>query len=187
MNEKTISEKIRLLRLSQNISLNKMAELTGMTKGYLSKIERSETAPPFPTLEKIAVALGVDITSFFIDHTETLAEPDIAIIRDGEGKKVIKKASLYKYEYEALAYLKAGKNMEPLLVYPAFEEEAVFSHDGEEFMYVLAGTHELTYNGKKYVLKKGDSVYFDARLSHTGRSLGKKKAKLLTVIYTRKK
>jgi quercetin dioxygenase-like cupin family protein len=50
-------------------------------------------------------------------------------------------------------------------------------------MYVLEGKHELIYNGNRYLMEKGDSVYFDAGVPHTGKSLGKKKAKLLAVMY----
>jgi quercetin dioxygenase-like cupin family protein len=54
-------------------------------------------------------------------------------------------------------------------------------------MYVLEGTHEFKYNGKKYILKKGDSIYFDSEVPHSGRSLGGKKAKVLAIIYSYKR
>jgi quercetin dioxygenase-like cupin family protein len=73
--------------------------------------------------------------------------------------------------------------MEPFVIEPAFDEEAIFQHEGEEFMYVLEGKHEFIYNGNRYLMEKGDSVYFDAAVPHTGKSLGKKKAKLLAVMY----
>ena len=65
--------------------------------------------------------------------------------------------------------------MEPYIIEPAFEEEAVFQHEGEEFMLVLEGRHEFIYDGKTYIMEKGDSVYFDAAVPHTGKSIGKKK------------
>jgi mannose-6-phosphate isomerase-like protein (cupin superfamily) len=43
------------------------------------------------------------------------------------------------------------------------------------------------YGGEKYVLRKGDSIYYDARTPHSGRSLGKKTAKILAVMYSYKK
>lgn len=77
--------------------------------------------------------------------------------------------------------------MEPFIIMPASDKEVIFQHEGEEFMYVLEGTHEFTYDGKKYILKKGDSIYFDSRIPHSGRSLGNKKARILTVIYSYKR
>ena len=77
--------------------------------------------------------------------------------------------------------------MEPFFIMPAFDEKAVFSHEGEEFIYMLEGTHEFVYNKKKYILHEGDSIYFDSKIPHTGRSLGKKRAKILAVMYSYKR
>ena len=77
--------------------------------------------------------------------------------------------------------------MEPFLLMPAFDERAIFSHDGEEFMYILEGVHEFIYDNKKYILNEGDSIYFDSRIPHTGRSIGKKRAKILAVMYSYKR
>ena len=77
--------------------------------------------------------------------------------------------------------------MQPFIIVPSFDEKAVFQHEGEEFMYVLEGTHELIYDGKKYNMEEGDCVYFDSSVPHTGKSLGKKKAKLLAVMFNYKR
>ena len=186
MDEKQIAKNIKKIRLSKNLSQEKLAELSGLTKGYISKIEKSDTAPPLSTLSKIATALKVDITLLTAEHAEITKDIDICIVRKGEGKKV-SSATLVGYHYEALAYKKSGKNMEPFFLEPAFDEKVVFMHDGEEFMYVLEGVHEFIYDNKRYILKEGDSIYFDSRIPHTGRSLGKKKAKILAVMYSYKR
>ncbi len=49
----------------------------------------------------------------------------------------------------------------------------VFSHEGEEFMFVLEGTHEFVYGNKRHILEPGDSIYFDSSVPHTGRSIEK--------------
>lgn len=95
--------------------------------------------------------------------------------------------SLYRYQYEALCSDKLGKNMEPYLIEPAFEEDAMFQHEGEEFIFVLEGRHELIYGGEKFTMEQGDSVYFDAGVPHTGRSIGKKKAKLFAMMFNYKR
>jgi transcriptional regulator with XRE-family HTH domain len=187
MDERSIAENIKTLRLSKKMSLDELGKLTGLTKGYLSKIERSNKAPPLSTLNKIALTLGVELTYFLKEDTEKLKDTRLTIVRKDKGKKVITKGTLYGYEYEAIAYNKPGKNMEPFIIMPASDKEVIFQHEGEEFMYVLEGTHEFTYDGKKHILKKGDSIYFDSRIPHSGRSLGNKKARILTVIYSYKR
>ena len=186
MDEKQIAKNIKKIRLGNNLSQEKLAELSGLTKGYISKIEKSDTAPPLSTLSKIATALNVDITLLTAEELELPGDIDLCIVRKGEGKK-ISNASLEGYHYEALAYKKSGKNMEPFFLMPAFDEKAVFMHEGEEFMFVLQGVHEFVYNDKKYILNEGDSIYFDSRIPHTGRSIGKKRAKILAVMYSYKR
>jgi transcriptional regulator with XRE-family HTH domain len=188
MGEETIARNIFHLRKKRKITLDKLADLTGLTKGYLSKIERSKKAPPYSTLNKIAMAFGVDAASLLEENPQYKRNAQISFTKKSKGKSIkvvgsLAEGSLYGYNYEALASDKSGKNMEPFIIEPAFDEEAIFQHEGEEFMYVLEGRHEFIYNGNRYLMEKGDSVYFDAAVPHTGKSLGKKKAKLLAVMY----
>jgi transcriptional regulator with XRE-family HTH domain len=187
MDEESISANIKTLRIKKKMSLGELAKLTGLTRSYLSKVERSHRAPPLSTLNKIAVTLGVSLTFFLQEDTEKVEDSKLIIVRNGGGKKVITKGTLYGYEYEAIAHNKPGKNMEPFIIRPTTGREGTFKHEGEEFMYVLEGAHEFKYDGKKYIMKKGDSVYFDSGVPHSGRSLGGKKAKVLSIIYSYKR
>ncbi len=192
MGEEVITRNINKLRKKRKITLEKLSELTGLTKGYLSKIERAKKAPPYSTLNKIAIGLGVDAAFFLEENPVGRKDLKISFTKRKHGKSIrslgsLAEGSLYGYSYEALAFDKRGKNMEPFIIEPSFEEEAVFQHEGEEFMYVLEGKHELIYNGKPYIMGEGDCVYFDASEPHTGRSLGKKKARLLAVMYNYKR
>ena len=186
MDEKQIAKNIKKIRLEKNLSQEKLAKLSGLTKGYISKIEKSDKAPPLSTLSKIAHALDSDITLLTAEDLELPEDVNLCIVRKGEGKKM-SSGSLEGYHYEALAYKKSGKNMEPFILMPAFDEKAIFIHDGEEFMYTLEGTHEFVYDNKTYILHEGDSIYFDSRIPHTGRSIGKKRAKILGVMYSYKR
>lgn len=187
MDENIIARNIRAIRSSKKLSLQKLSSVSGLSSGYLSKIERSEKAPPLSTLSKIALALDVNVSRLLMEDPDEIMDVPLAIVTKDERKTIITKGSLCGYEYESLAYKKLDKNMEVFIISPAFEEKIVFQHDSEEFMYVLEGEHEFVYGGKKYVLKEGDSIYFDARIPHSGRSLGNKKAKVLNVIYSYRK
>jgi len=182
MDERQIVENIKRMRQSKRLSLEKLAKIVGLTKGYISKIEHSQKAPPVSTLVKIAEALDTEVSFLIAEKSSEMPEnTSICIVRKNERREVVSRGTFYGYRYESLAYKKIGKSMEPYILDPAFEEKAVFSHDGEEFMYVLEGTHEFVHNNKKYILRKGDSAYFDSKIPHRGRSLGKKKAKVLIV------
>jgi uncharacterized cupin superfamily protein len=90
------------------------------------------------------------------------------------------------YYYEALAYKKSKKYMEPFLVgfkRMKAEKLSYFSHEGEEFIYLLEGTLEFRTENEQYVLNPGDSLYFESSIPHAYRALERKNAKALTVVY----
>ena len=183
LKEEEIILKIRSLRTNKEMTLDQLAKKIGLTKGYLSQIENSANAPPFSTLDKIAYALGVDITYFFVDNENDQKESKITIVNPDERKKVDPGGIRRGYGYESLAYKKAGKNMEPYVITVDSQSSGTFKHDGEEFLYILEGTMELDYGGQKYVVKKGDSIYLDSGIEHSARALGNNKVKLLCIIY----
>jgi transcriptional regulator with XRE-family HTH domain len=186
MDEKQIAKNVKKVRLDNNLSQERLAELSGLTKGYISKIEKSDKAPPLSTLSRIADALNVDVGVLTAEDLDLPFNIKMCITRKGEGKK-LSSGSLEGYHYEALAHEKSGKNMIPFIIQPGFHEKAVFSHEGEEFMFTIQGIHEFVYDGQKYTLHEGDSVYFDSVIPHTGRSVGEQKAMVLAVMYSYKR
>lgn len=187
MQERQVSKNIKKIRLSKRMSISQLAKLSGLAKSYISKIEKSNKAPPFSTLNKIANALDTDISLLLAEESEFPESLNLCIVRKDERKEVVSRGTPYGIHYESLAYKKIGKNMDPYIIFPLFREKGIFSHEGEEFIYVLEGTYEFMYDGKKYILNEGDSIYFDSIIPHTGRSLGKKKAKILAVMYSYKR
>jgi mannose-6-phosphate isomerase-like protein (cupin superfamily) len=73
--------------------------------------------------------------------------------------------------------------MEPfILTYPPNQREIPrYVHTTEEFLYILKGRLEFHYRGKRFLLKAGDSVYFDARMPHGGRAYGSRSAVALSI------
>lgn len=188
MNPKAITSKIKKLRLGKRMTLERLAKETGLTKGYLSRIENSEKAPPLFTLDNVARALGVDITFLLSEDTANIADSDIVLVKKGEGKTVLRRPAPYGYEYQSLAYKKAGKNMEPYLLSVRLKKQTRGGgHPGEEFIYVLDGKMKFFYGDRTFLVEKGDSLYFDSSLSHSAVSLGAKEAKLLCVIFSYKR
>lgn len=189
--EKGITKKLKQIRLSKQLTLDKLAELTGLTKGYLSQIENSTNPPPIYTLSRIANALQIDIAELFAPVQEPVPYRKMTISRHDEQnpRKIV--GTKHGYIYDDLALQKKGKNMEPFLVTVGFERKVDihkdFRHEGEEFLYVLEGKMEFYYDGESYILEKGDSIYFDAEVPHSGKSLGNEKAKALIVIYSYKR
>ena len=76
--------------------------------------------------------------------------------------------------------------MEPFVVeiQPSEEREFISSaHEGEEFIYVMNGEVEVDYGKEKYLLKTGDSIYYDSIVKHHIHGAEGKAAKILAVVY----
>jgi transcriptional regulator with XRE-family HTH domain len=183
MDETIIAENIKKARIERQLSVEQLAIRAGLTKGYVSKIENSDKAPPLATLTKIASALNTDVGFLISGNSEKGEDIKLCIIRADERKEGPAKAKVLGYQLERLAYRKLGRNMEPFIITPSFDADHVLSYEGEEFMYILEGTFEFVYDSKRHVLEKGDALYFDAAIPHTGRSVGEKEAKVLVVMY----
>ena len=183
MDEKTIAGNIKKIRTQKKMTLQALADRTGLTKGYLSKVERSEKAPPYSTLSKIVGALGVEITDVLKNDVTPLQDLPIVISTKEDGRIIRESSPDAGYDYVVLAADKPGKNMEPFIIFAPFEFPPTFEHEGEEFIFVVEGELEFRYGDKTFIMKEGSHTYFDSRIPHTGRSIGDTKAKLVVVIY----
>ena len=181
-----IGQKIRDLRKKAGFVLQDLSDRTGLSKPLLSQIEQELVSPPIATLLKISKALQVNISFFFQD-----GNPDerVVVVKKDESKVIDSRyfgREESGYYYEALAFKKSRKFMEPFLVEfkrKKIEKLSYFSHEGEEFLYVLHGTLEFRTEDRNYVLDPGDSLYFESSIPHAYRALGKANAKALTVVY----
>ena len=185
--EESVGKNIKVIRKQKSITLKELADRTGFTKSYVSKIEKSKKAPPYSTVIKIAMALEVEVTYLLNEHLSDFSDIRISFSKNNNGKIVETLGSSYGYKYEALGFTKPGKNMQPFIVEAAFDEKSMFQHEGEEFIYVLEGMYQFIYDGKEYIMERGDSVYFDSGVPHSAKSLGEKKAKVLAVMYNYKR
>jgi quercetin dioxygenase-like cupin family protein len=57
------------------------------------------------------------------------------------------------------------------------------AHEGEEFIYVMEGEIEVEYGKEKYLLKQGDSIYYDSIVKHHLHGALGKSAKILALVY----
>lgn len=169
MTDYNIGAKIKRLRLAKKLTLQAVARETGFSPALISQIENNNVSPPIATLSKIAKFFDVKIGIFFAEEDE---ECRYEVVRKGERKlipRVISRAGTSQgYSYESLSYRKQNKKMEPFLLTVAEKptEENTYSHDGEEFLFVMKGTAELILDEERITLEEGDCVYFDSLLKH---------------------
>jgi transcriptional regulator with XRE-family HTH domain len=180
MDEKRIGRNIRDIRKRTGVTLDYLAEEIGMTKSTLSKIETGKTSTSVATLLKIAEALGVEITEFFLKQRE---RPPYIHTRKGFGQIVTRDGSRFGYTYEALANGMVDKLAEPFLcTVDRNDLTGEFQHAGEEFVYILSGEIIYTIGSDSITLKAGDSLYFDSSIVHTIRAISEMPVKLIFIM-----
>lgn len=170
---------LRLLRKERRWTLETLAERAGLTKSYLSKIERGHSMPSIAVAIQLADALQVDVADLFDDADKGA---DIAVYRSSGERKM--HDPFDGSRYTAVAGSVANKQMLPFLIYPSRRAEqcAFREHVGDEFVVVVSGTVELSFPGRVETLSAGESAYFRGGIPHRFRSPGTDLAEVLIVI-----
>jgi DNA-binding transcriptional MerR regulator/mannose-6-phosphate isomerase-like protein (cupin superfamily) len=172
-NGAAIGGHLRLLRSRRKLSLAQVAEAVGISVGFLSAMERSQMTGSVGTLRKLARFYKTNILDFF-----DTGEVSKRRVRPSE-RKVLEAG--IGVRMELLAW--GNTVMEPHLfrIAPEAGSGDSYTHEGEEFIYVLRGDLEITVDGEEYRLKPGDSFYFESTTPHRWKNPGRKETWLLWV------
>ncbi len=169
-----VGNTIRNYRVSQNLSLRDLSKISNLSINALSKIERGENSPTVASLHKIASALNVFVSNFFVSE----GDQTTIFTKKSETKKV----ELEGLIFEGLGVGLIKQRFEPFIITipPGSENTAdPSSHTGEEFIYCLEGHLEYTIADTKYELSKGDSILFKASQSHSWQNKTKSIVKVI--------
>lgn len=156
-----IGSKVRSLRQSKNINIKKMAELTGLSLGLISQIERDLVGPSVASLWKISKALEVPIAYFFDNE-----QKEGNLVKSDSRKKMILPNCNITYE---MLSPDLKRKMEVLLIKIKPGEccsNEQISHDGEECGFIIKGKMKVKLGVQEYHMDEGDSIYFDSTVPH---------------------
>ncbi len=161
-----IAERVRELRLQLGLTVAHLAELTGLSKGMLSKIENMQASPSLATLARLSVALKVPVTAFFRGLTE---EQDVLHIKAGRGLEIDHKGSGPGHLYQSLGTMRAPHNtLETLLTTLTSRADTfpLYQHAGTELIYMITGRMEYLCGNSRYLLEPGDTMQFVGEVPH---------------------
>lgn len=179
-----ISKKIKKYRTEKRLTLQELADRSGVTKGLISQIENGRSIPSLPVLFSIIKSLEVAISDFFADIAAHLdIEP--VIVRKKENYEAFQKEDAIGFFYHRIHTQNIAAatvdivllTLEPGSTRPMVQTEAF------EYKYIISGKVEYEINGNSYVLEEGDSLFFDGRLPHVPHTIGKKPAVMLIVYF----
>jgi transcriptional regulator with XRE-family HTH domain len=175
-NKINVGQRLRTFRERQGWSLRVLAEQCGLSINAISRIERGENSPTVSSLQRLASALGVPITEFFLEYPKQSAYH----IRNGDGKQIHYDC----YFIEHLGTDLPGQQLEPFLyaIEPGCNSAMTpISHPGEEFVHCIAGKLDVSVDGQIYSLETGDSLLFEGSKPHFWKNTGSRQAMMLLI------
>ncbi|MFE7107872.1 cupin domain-containing protein [Streptomyces sp. NPDC057575] len=158
-----IGKFLRRERLERGFTLEKLAEKTGLSRSYLSNVERDVNSPTINTLRTIVDALGTTLSRLF--HT---IERERRVLTRPEERVELTRAGVEGVTYTLLNPKHGGKlEMMMLEVAPgASSGTNPHTHGGEEVGLLLSGELDYWVDGVHHRLQPGDCVSFDSSLPH---------------------
>jgi transcriptional regulator with XRE-family HTH domain len=198
---KTLGQKIREERRKLNLTLDQVSQSTGISKSFLSQIERTTAEPSISTIKKIARAFSISVYQLFMDETEnsnflghlpskeTEADKkkdfvkDIKIVKANQRKRFILPSSNIAHE---LITPDLNRQIEILYIRLSPGDntgrEPVIDAIGEKCFLVLKGALEFRIKDNLYQLHMGDSIYFPADFPYSYRGIGNEFIEALCVL-----
>ena len=183
--ELDVGGKLRRLREDHGLSLADLARRAALAEAAVRDFEDGRAVPAVGELLNIANALGVSIGHFFQTR---IPDKRVEVVRAAERWTVKARSEAggaLNYRYQSLSHGLTEKLMQPFIVeVPPGQDSALnrSQHEGEEFLFVLAGVLEVEIAGERHRLEPGDAIYYDSRQPHTLRALEGATARLIACI-----
>lgn len=176
-----IGEKIKELRIKKGMTLRSLGEAVDLSAGFLSQLERGLTTISVDVLQRISVELGVEFTYFF--HEVKIKDKKNVVMR-GYEKEVYELVNS-QFVYYHLSNNLTNKHMLPRMIdiFPNEKQERLkgYSHEGEEFIYVLEGILTLVLSDREEVLYPGDSAHYSSQSLHNWGNNTSKKTRIIAI------
>ena len=178
-----VGEEVRFWRNQRSLTGARLAQLSGVSAGMLTKIEKGDVAPSIQTLVKISEALEVPASMFF--H-RLHKRPSVSFVPAGKGLMTDRSGNRGNQIYELLSHnLGHAIGLEPFIVtlddkaepYPMLQEE------GFKFVHMMKGQVVYRHGKRTFSLKPGDSLTFDAMAPHGADRLVKGPATWLSIAF----
>lgn len=179
----TVGAKIKALRTEKKYTLKNLSDLTGFSVGFLSQVERGISSVAVDSLSKIASSLDVPLSTFFAAEPPDTQDPVVhgfSIRHTAVSAQIIQ--GILSHDTLAFDFLPRHFLLMPFSDPDALVPE-LYTHSGEEFVYVLAGVVSLWVENCRYTLYPGDSIQIHSNQPHNWANNTNRTAELLAINY----
>lgn len=178
-----VARRIRSLREDFGLTMQEMAEATGVTVAQYETAESGSQDLSFTFLFRYAERLGVDMIDLLTGEGTHLT--GYSVVRAGDGLSIKRRAG---FEYLHIAPNFKGRLAEPFVVTAPFDETTASApvelsrHEGQELDYVISGRLRFVFEGHEEELRAGDSVFYDSNRGHGMVATGGEPCTFLAVV-----
>ncbi len=170
-----LGARLRGLRASRGLSLRAAAAATGLSASFISALERGLTGASLAALRRLVEVYGSTLGELLRDP----AAPAARHVRAGERRVLDAGGGI---RIEDLATAPSALESQLFVLAPGASSDGSYSHPGEEFMYVLAGSLGVWLDEKEwYQLATGDTLTFPSTLPHRFSNLGPAEARVIWI------
>lgn len=175
---------VNRLRKNARMTLKELSGATGLSQGFLSKFERGQTTIAVDSLMQIATALGTSLERLLASSGGAPHHSEVKIVHRSYENTMMYMENSYHINYQ-ISDNYWGMDIFPKLIVllPTQEaaHDALFSHHGQEFVYVLEGILTLKINSDRYELYPGDTAHFKSDVMHTWYNATNRNTTILTI------
>ncbi|MGH2968673.1 MAG: cupin domain-containing protein [Solirubrobacteraceae bacterium] len=156
-----VGYRIQHLRKRKGVSLRALAAVTGLSASSISAVERNLSAPSVGTLQRLAAALDVTVPKLL----GTRQRRHGMVVRPSD--RAVLEMETPGVRFELLYAADTVLQSMLITVEPGHGSTESYSHEGEEFLYVVAGRLELTLDElHTHRLEVGDAMTFSSSRPH---------------------
>ncbi len=174
----SLGQKIGRLRQERGLTLQEVSDGSGLTPSFLSRLERDKVNISVANLRKLALFFNVQMTYFFEGEDN---QQSAQMVRSEDRVKL----SLEDAPVQVFSLLPANGEMEARFIEanPGSGQQG-FSGKGRQIVYLLQGSLRYQLGDEEYLLKKGDTLFYNDDLAHNWVNIGDDKAVILTISST---
>ncbi|MFD1211904.1 helix-turn-helix domain-containing protein [Arthrobacter sp. GCM10027362] len=156
-----IGSRIRAARQGQRMTIEQVAESTGLTKGFLSRVERDLTSPSVASLVTLCQVLSIPIGDLFVD-------PETYLTRRGEGPRISLGGEGIREELLTPRHERRLQIIKAVIAPGGHGESELYAVDCDvDVLHVASGRLAVMFTSERYELEAGDTLTFPGREPHT--------------------
>ncbi|VTU38221.1 anaerobic benzoate catabolism transcriptional regulator [Variovorax sp. PBL-H6] len=176
----SVGPRIKALRRLRNMTVEELADAVGVHKAHVSRLEHGLKTPSIHMLARLAKALGTSMGNLV---GETLDKADIKITRGADLAPGHAAEEPAAHRFAPLLHGNSVSAFEAFIIYPGQSGGSLQAqHEGQEMLYVLAGTIDVIFPERTERLQAGDCIHFPGYLNHRIARIGRAQARALLVL-----